>query len=557
MNRFLRTFVAITMLVVAAALPAQDESLPNPFGDTPLEPIPFPDLNVLQEAVRDSLQSARDYFEEESAAATSAEALGMAYGRLGMHYQAHELQDPAGAAYRNAITLMPDDARWLYYLALHSFETGNYAEAIQMYRRAGTLQPDYLPLQARLGLAYLENNQNSEARAVFEKVLSVETDHVAALAGMGRVAFRNKDYDSAIDYFERALAAQPQANELHYRLGMAYRQKGDVDKAREHLPQRGKVKPQFPDPLLRAMQGRSQSSQFYLQQGIAAGKEGNFEGAVNALTVAIAVNPKDDMAYVALGLALEQLGKLDEAGIHYEQALKINPENTEASFNIGVLLHRKGFLDPALEYYQQAVANNADYTEAWFLLGHANMHLSRYDEAAANFSEVARLQSDNVYVLHLRVLAHLAAGDCEQAMQILEQALSINPNRGDILQTQARTLATCPAASDEQKQVALADARALYELRPNLEHAETLAMVEAALGNYQDAADYQAQAMFESFKAGGPDRFPGLTENMERYRDGQPPVQAWASDHPVFRPDPFAEEPAPAPENAPDSPESS
>jgi hypothetical protein len=110
-----------------------------------------------------------------------------------------------------------------------------------------------------------------------------------------------------------------------------------------------------------------------------------------------------------------------------------------------------------------------------------------------------------------------------------------------VIQTRARTFATCPAATAEQKQIALMDARALYELRPNLAHAETLAMAEAALGNFQDAADYQAQAMFESFKSGGPERYPGLQDNMERYRDEQPAEKAWPASHPVFAPDPFAD----------------
>jgi len=530
--------LAVTLLL-AGSLWAQDDNAITRFG-VELEAIPFPDLEVFQEAVSDSLQSARVVFKTKQAGAQTPRELADAYGRLGMHYQAHEMQDPAGAAYRNAVALIQDDARWFYYLGLHDYESGQHDAAIEHYRRVMALEPTYPAVRMRLGLAFLDSNRPGEAETVFRQLLDKDPDHAAALTGLGRVAFRAEDYANSIDYFERALVAQPQASELHYRLGMAYRQTGDLERAREHLEQRGNIKPQYPDPLIHAMQGRSQSSQFYLQQGVAAGKEGNFEGAVNALSMAIAVNPKDDAAHVALGLALEQLGQHDAAGMKYEEALRINPENAEAAFNLALLLDQRDLTEPAIPFYEQAVTNNADYTEAWYLLGHANMRLGRYARAATDFTRVAQLQLDNVHVWHLQALAFLAAGQCEDALTALATALAINPNRGDVIQTQARTFATCPSATAEQQQIALADARALYDLRPDLEHAETLAMAEAALGNYQDAADYQAQAMFESFKLGGPDKFPGLQTNMERYRDQQPAEEAWPASHPVFAPDAFA-----------------
>ena len=71
-----------------------------------------------------------------------------------------------------------------------------------------------------------------------------------ALVGMGNISLSRNDPAAAIDYFETAISMQPEASSIHYPLGMAYRQMGDIEKAREHLRKRGTKTPEYPDPLM-------------------------------------------------------------------------------------------------------------------------------------------------------------------------------------------------------------------------------------------------------------------------------------------------------------------
>jgi predicted O-linked N-acetylglucosamine transferase (SPINDLY family) len=232
------------------------------------------------------------------------------------------------------------------------------------------------------------------------------------------------------------------------------------------------------------------------------------------------------------------MGNLNATQDFLSRALAIAPDDPNALFNVGLMNDQSGDTDKAIEFYRRAVDAEAGFADPMVYLANALMRKGQYVEAAGFYAQAGQLHSEDAAILHLESLAHLASGQCERAMAALNEALAISPGSGQALQTRARTYATCPAATDEQKRIALDDAGELYTQVPNLEHAETLAMAKAALGQYQDAADYQAQAMFEAIKAGGVDKFPGLQQNMERYRDAQPPLEAWPVAHPVFFPPP-------------------
>ena len=60
---------------------------------------------------------------------------------------------------------------------------------------------------------------------------------------------------------------QPAANQLHYYLGMAYRQIGDRDLARLHMDLRGTSTPWFEDQLLIELSALHHNSRTYLDIG--------------------------------------------------------------------------------------------------------------------------------------------------------------------------------------------------------------------------------------------------------------------------------------------------
>jgi hypothetical protein len=140
-------------------------------------------------------------------------------------------------------------------------------------------------------------------------------------------------------------------------------------------------------------------------------------------------------------------------------------------------------------------------------------------------------------VLTLLGLSLYAAGDCPRAVTSMALAARSAPEDATVAEALARIFATCPMESDANRQVALAVAGRLYDEDPTQWHAETLAMVAAANGLFEDAVDFQTQAIFEAVKAGAEEsRLATLRGNLERYESGQPAQRAWPEDSVLFSP---------------------
>ena len=490
-----------------------------------LETLPSPPLERLEPAVREALQDALREF-ESSRRQLSGAVLGTAYGRLGMFFQAHHLQDAAIASYRNARTLAPDNHRWTYYLGYAYQTTGEFAAAQAAYRDALRQRPDDRAALVRLGQVCLEGNQLRQAQRNFEEVLRQDTDNAAALAGLGQIASQSRDYESAITYLTRALAAQPHASQLHYPLAIAYRQTGDVERARAHLEKRGDQAPIVDDPLVDAMQRLTRSAQYHMAVAGAAVREGRYAAAAQAYRAALTANPEDASVHAALGRVLVNLGAADEAMQHYDRALALQGDYAVAHYFKGKLRESLGQDEQALASYKAAVQHDPAYLEARYRLAHVLMRRGEYANAAEQYARIAVAYEHDAELLYRMGVALSAAGRCDEARKPLHAAVSLNPRQGQFLHALARIYAVCGADASELGQ-ALEYAELVYAALPNPEHAVTLAMAYAANGRHDDAVRLQRQVLSSGTESGSRERQAALREDLARYQARQAAVRVW------------------------------
>jgi tetratricopeptide (TPR) repeat protein len=157
-------------------------------------------------------------------------------------------------------------------LSAEIFETQNrYAEAIPEYRKAIELNPNAPDLHFRLGRALLLQSHDPQvmdaaaaefqaelklspedsacefqlgqiafvksnyagAKAHFERALTLAPNFAQAQISLAKVHLQEKNYAEAIRLLTKATQAQPENESAHYALLTAYRNAGQVDKARE------------------------------------------------------------------------------------------------------------------------------------------------------------------------------------------------------------------------------------------------------------------------------------------------------------------------------------
>jgi len=529
-NPLLIGWITAVLLLVSGGASGQAAK-----GTAELELVPHPDLAQLKPEVRELLEPAVDYFRKQRAILEGRQ-LGLAYGRMGINYLAHEQQQAAAACLRNAAVLDPQNPRWPYLLAVHYEETGFLDKAVDNYREALILNRTYLPGYIRLGRVLLELNRLKEAEASFQVVLNVVPDDPAALDGAGRVAFENGELEKAADLFQRALAKDPEATSLHYRLGQTYRALGETDKARAELGMAGERIPTVDDPLLAYVQAHTRGAEHYLQAAAQAEAAGQPLAAINFYDLATSIDPTNIDALLKLGELQGSVGQIDGAFGTFGLVLSQDPSNPRANYFAGTILERWGKEDEARERYEKALATEPQLVEPRMLLANAQMRAGEYALAGDNYAQIAHQLPGSVEVMYLLGMAWLGSGQCQWADPVLLRAAKMAPEDRQIATALARAYATCPTATDEQKKQALTAARAMYDEHPDMDTCETLAMASAANGEFEEAVDAQAQAIFEALKSQSKVRLPWLQENMQRYQEEKPAEAPWGPDADVYRP---------------------
>ena len=86
--------------------------------------------------------------------------------------------------------------------------------------------------------------------------------------------------------------------------------------------------------------------------GVAYGKLGRWQDAVEAYKQAIRIKPDFAEAHCNLGVAYGELGRSQDAIESYKQAIRIKPDYAEAHYNLGVTYFMTGDKGSALEEYE-------------------------------------------------------------------------------------------------------------------------------------------------------------------------------------------------------------
>jgi Flp pilus assembly protein TadD len=164
--------------------------------------------------------------------------------------------------------------------------------------------------------------------------------------------------------------------------------------------------------------------------GVLAHQSGRPE-AVELISRAVALEPRNAEYHYNLGVALQRRGQHGQAAASYRQALGLQPHRSEAHNNLGQVLLLQGRLDDALACLEQALRLRPDYAEAYHNRGIALRRQGKLAEAAASLHEAIRLRPDFA-AAHVDLGLTLAEqGEADEARAWFQQALQLQPNRAD------------------------------------------------------------------------------------------------------------------------------
>lgn len=319
---------------------------------------------------------------------------------------------------------------------------------------------------------------------------------IAALHRCAAEAIRTGDPTGAAALLEHALGLDARHPVLHYELGRARGQAGQLAGAVAAYRQAISLRPDFVEA--------------HVSMGIALRRIGQPEAALDALLRATMLRPGSFEALINAGNACVDLGRYAEAIAHYRGALAGRPDAAIAHRGLARALSRADGLDAAIPHYRRAIELAPDMADAWVDCGSAMFRAGRVQEARECYLRAVALAPDSADAHEGCGVALHAMRDYASALAHFERARARDPVRAGIHANTAATLVELARYGEAEAAVD----RALAIDPAHVAARFARAMLRLARGDWAGGwADYEARP---------PATIPGAPEVLARDWDGRP-----------------------------------
>lgn len=546
-------FLLATLLSLSAVAFAPAHAADN--AASAVAAVPTPDLSKLPADRATELRSQRESF-EKSKSVLIGDPLAETYALLGAAYARNGFYDAADVALADAIAIAPNNGRWLYMRGVLAATRGQNDAAKQAFERAFTLNQTYLPIRMALASSRIASNDLDGARKLLEPFATRK--QVVPIAVLGDIAMRQKRYPDAVTLFKRAVALAPEATRLNAQLADAYTAAGDTKSAAEARAKAGNVAPSLIDPVGQRMLGGNVATAATaksaaspkdqaIDEVLAQIETRQYDAARKSLDAALQKSPNDSMLLTLYGRLEAVTGHLPAARTRLDAALRADPKN-------GMALVWQGFAEEignddaaAEKTYKRAIDVAPKFDNARIALATLYLRNKRYDEAIAQYQALLKINAKDGEAWTRLVAANAIAGRCADSLKALNDALRGAPNEGFLLQLFVRTASTCPAASAQEKRMALDYGLKLYRATNVPPISEAYALALAANGKWDDAVKTQEAAMFVLVRNGRSNELVPYRQFLQQFQAHKVPDRPYAPDSPMYKP----LRPAPDPKTPP------
>ncbi len=391
-------------------------------GPTPdLIPLERTNLEEFEPAVREQIGRA---YEE----ARKRPQDGAAAGKLGMLFQVYGRYELAEGCYLRARGLDTRSFRWLYYLANIEKVLGKNEQGIGHLRDALSIDGSYAPARIRLAQLLLDSGDAEQSIGIYRSVIAQNKTLATAYFGLGQVLATRSDWPAAIESYRRACEVAPNYAAAHYALGMAYRDAGDMTRAREHLEKYQilkQTKQPSEDALMDEVTSLYSGGLTRFAKGSSLYQQGKTNEAIQEFEAALEVNPRLVMAHINLIALFGQLNDADKAEQHFRAAVGLDPNWVETYYNWGMFLVQQGRKTEAEEQFKKAVEVNPSYPEAHVQLGLLLDASRPSDEAAVHYQRALEVNPGHRQAHYFLGRNLLAKGQITEAIQHLLETIKV------------------------------------------------------------------------------------------------------------------------------------
>jgi superkiller protein 3 len=292
---------------------------------------------------------------------------------------------------------------------------GNDAAATAQYEKAAGLSPDYLEANVKLGTQHLRAGRFQDAARWFSSGLEINDRLLNAYIGIGIAQHAQGSRQEALNSFEMARSIEPNSTLLFSEVARMHLKAAAAQEAESHfrIPLDGKdgaaadadpldLVSQQIERLRDTLKHSPNHADMHYRLGLLLKNRGQVEDAIESFRAAVEINPTYLKALVKLGLALRDIDRVDEAVEVLSRAMDIKPGYVDLHYQLGLLFAQRHQFEVAVEHLEKAAdarPGNVDF-QANLALALQNMGL--IDRATASWQIVHDLAPDSEYASRAR-----------------------------------------------------------------------------------------------------------------------------------------------------------
>jgi len=347
--------------------------------------------------------------------------------------------EEAIAEYERILRLDPENQEARILLATLYAHRRQFPKAIGMVKEILKRRPHLVVGYYHLGRLHLEMGQVKEAKREFRRTLQMDPKFVPAMFALA-VALGQPRY----------------RDQVHYYIGLALEEKGDLEGAAKEYLRVGRGSEQYipahlrlayvyfqtkrrcqAQALLEELKAMApQREEIYLAMSYFYEEEGLWHRATAALLEGLTKVPKSVEMHLRLAYLYEKQKQREESIRHIQKVLKLDPDNAEALNFLGYTYAEAGIhLDEAERLIKAALRLKPDSGHIIDSLGWVYYQKGLYDQAVVELERAfEKIPTDAT------VAEHLGDAYCKQrryrkALEMYHRALKLeNPEVGRLQQ---------------------------------------------------------------------------------------------------------------------------
>lgn len=321
--------------------------------------------------------------------------------------------------------------------------------ALSEFAAISKQHPDDLRTREDYIRLLLSNNRIDEAKNLNDAILKAYPKDTGAQIIRGTILNAEGKSDQAARTLEDALKDDPQNAYGHYQFGIALKNAGSAERARQEWIQAAKLAPQMTEPQMALAQVarerndatllRSTAEQFirnnpsdargYLLRAESEALAKQVAAAEADLNKAIQVAPQSSTAYGAMGTFLRGQGRNEQAEKYYEQALDRDPNEFQSLAGIVNILTGQKQLAKAIVRVQAQAGKLPNSDAVYMLLGGLQVANQDLIGAEASLGKAVQLNPSNQDAIVLLSKVEMAQGQTDKALTTAYQSIAKDPKQ--------------------------------------------------------------------------------------------------------------------------------